>query len=289
MDETTQAAPEAPKTSVPRIDPALVPRLLDRGLDLCRARMSASFLERSLALLSRVGHIGILAGAALGLLLALALAAKNDSFSVFLAGIAWVFVLFVLQYTASKMMRELDSLLRSSRCQMCSRGFVDCFALTAILAGVLILIGSLVTAVRVGDLAPLLAGAGAFIVIEYLAAVALNPESVSLSFTADATAGEEAIGLATFLLKAMLRLVPVLFATGIVVGVAQMLVDGIVLLRGGMAARTAYGMPGAADLILVAAALPLVSYLAFIVQYLALDLARAVLAIPGKLDSLRNR
>lgn len=283
MDPT----PVQPATPAGPFNPALVSGWIDRGLDACRRLATPRAVEASLRFFVFVGHAAILAGAAVGLLLTIALAAKENSFTTFLAGMGWLVALFVLQFTAVKMLGEGDALIRSTASQMCSRRCVDCLALVALLLGWLLLIASLVMAVRMESLTPLWSGLALFVFVEAIAAFALNPESLNMAFVPDSTAGQEAIGITALLLKALLRLVPVVFGTGAAIGVLRMIVEGIVLLKGDYV-QTVYGLPGAASGILLAVAAPLIGYLLFLLSYLSIDLARSLLVLPGKVDALRK-
>jgi hypothetical protein len=110
----------------------------------------------------------------------------------------------------------------------------------------------------------------------------LNPSLLNINILPASTAGEEAIGVLTFVMKTLLRLVPIAFGVGVIVGDFQILAAIIRLLRN--AEFSIIGASSSAWLVLGSAALPLIGYVLFVLNYLVLDVVRAILAIPAKLD-----
>ena len=130
--------------------------------------------------------------------------------------------LAVLQYAALKFCDALERLNRSTDSSLSSTAFPDCFALLCLANGAVAFIGSLAGAFQTSMYWMIFAGIVGFIVWGYLALVALNLPTLSISVVPQARAGEEAIGVLTFLLKAVLRLVPVAFGTGVALGAIVM-------------------------------------------------------------------
>jgi hypothetical protein len=200
----------------------------------------------------------------------------------------------------------LDRLDRATVSRMPSPVFLDCCALLSFVGSLLALVGWTVFAVASQDFGWIFWALMAFILLEYLAVVALNPESLRLTVTAEATAGEEAIGVLSFLVKLGVRSVPVVFGVGVLWG-GSLLLYAILLMAvpsigenamlnfvpGGLGQGTlkALSLPPAqaaagtaAMLLMLAAAYPLLAYLGFLVCHVGLELLRALLAIPEKLD-----
>jgi len=109
--------------------------------------------------------------------------------------------------------------------------------------------------------------------------------------------------LLAFFPKVWLRIVPALFALFAAAGVLALLFSfsergsETVAMMGnlapgvGLMQNLAGGAPGlatGAGLIVVACFVPIVAYAAFLVAYLIIDLARAILVVPSKLDDLRR-
>jgi hypothetical protein len=202
----------------------------------------------------------------------------------------------VLQYVAGRLLGALDRLSRSTPSRLSSPAFLDCFALLHMIAGLVALVSIAVLAMQMGDLLLVLPGMALFILCQYSAILALNPDALALTITADATAGEEALGVLSFLVKAGARLVPVAFGVGVVWGIA-LFVQGLVLVF--MPPRTLESLTRPGDplrflpaklvathaglLVLVFALMPVLAYLAFLAYQFLVEVLRSILAIPGRL------
>lgn len=270
-----------------RIDPSIVERTGDRVLDWVGRVVGAGRYEALAAWLERAGHYGLLTAAGLGILYGIVAGIKSDTLSSVLSGIAWGAVVLIVQYTAAKFSSAGAVLIRSSPSEMASRSFLLCVALLCLFGGVLALVGLTVEAIRQELWAPFALGVVVFMVCEFVVCFCLNPGMLNLSIASSFGAGREAIGVLTFFMKAPVKLVPVLFGSGVLIGCCALAWQLIELFRGSDI-YDIFGLPSA-YLILGAAAVPLASYLLFLLLYLQMDVIRAVLAVPGKLDSLRDR
>jgi hypothetical protein len=105
-----------------------------------------------------------------------------------------------------------------------------------------------------------------------------------------ARAGEEAIGVLTFLVKAVLQLVHVAFGAGVALSLVMLGyvcsqafsgTEGLLIVK--------FTEPVALMGVIYSAALPLIAYLTFLFYSLLLDLCRAVLVTPSKLDKLAEK
>jgi hypothetical protein len=149
-----------------------------------------------------------------------------------------------------------------------------------------VLFGSVPWAVQASMYPLILLGIAGFIVCGYMVFVALNPSTVNISIVSrQARASEEAIGVLVFLLKVLMRSAPVALGAGVMAGALTM----------GYACYEAFSSPEhllsaqitaatARATLIFSAALPLAAYLLFLLCSLALDLCRAILILPDKLD-----
>jgi hypothetical protein len=206
---------EAAIESVPK-PPAGHP--FDLVLQSARTQLNIQFVEVAAKLFTRCGHYGLYFAMLVLLVFSLLLGVKANEVNVILLGIAGVVILAALQYTAARYVEAMDRLNRSTPARMCSAAFLDCYALLHLFGGLVVLLGLAVLAVQTGPLSLVLPAIGAFILCQYVAVLALNPESLNLTITPEATAGEEALGVLSFLVKLGLRLVPVAFGVGVAWG-----------------------------------------------------------------------
>jgi len=263
--------------------------LFDIAMDLLRQQFPAQLIDAAAKLAVTCGHLGLYAAMAACLVLAVILGVKADSLSPILLGAIAAMVLAVLQYIAQRFCDALDRLNRTTSGTLSSTAFSDCFALLSMVTGLAVLLSTTVSAIQTEQYVLLLFGVVAFVVCEYLAFVALNPAVLSISVAADTRAGEEAIGVISFLLKAMLQLVPVAFGAGVVYGTLRLLLGCYqVFSKAGPAAAMETGTE-ATKSIMIYAALPFAAYLLFVLYYLTIDVTRAILVVPGKLDKLAEK
>jgi hypothetical protein len=148
------------------------------------------------------------------------------------------------------------------------------------------------------SIAPLVPALVGVLLIFSYAIVMLHPTVVNVQ-VGEGSAGEEAIGILTTLMKANLLLAPLVFfllsALGALIVIAGFFGDRFAASFGqflqALPLPMGYGMPFGfvgATLIIAACLVPIAVYFVFLLQYLFLDVIRAILAVPGKLDALRR-
>ena len=160
------------------------------------------------------------------------------------------------------------------------------------LAGLLILVSLAVDAPARGAIpGDLLAMAG-FILCQYGAVLAFSPEALHLTIATEASIGEEAVGILSFLMKVTARQAPVIFGVGVMSGLVLVCRAYYLLVwpadqylivpdKYFPAREMAWN---AAALILCSAILPMVLYL-FLMYQLVLEVIRALLACPARWTS----
>ncbi len=260
--------------------------------------LSPTFLDRSLAFARTIGQYAVLVGGALTVLYAVVAAIRYNSFALFLTGLVLVAAVAVAQFTAGRFLGAGDKLIATTTSRIASPAFLECTGLLVVLLAAATVLGALAAAIRVGSVAPLVPGLVIGAALTYFGTLALHPELVEVTL-ADGTAGEEAIGLLCFFFKSGLKLVPLFFLLLAVVGDLALLSS---FFRGGEAfaglvagvlgtvpglANVPYGFGGSVVVVL-ACLLPLCAYFIFLLQYLFVDVLRAILAVPAKLDALRH-
>lgn len=260
--------------------------------------LGSRLVENSLRLARNFGQYAVLLGAALGLLVAIIGAVRTNSFGLFVDGLVFVAAVAVAQFAASRFLHAGDALIASTPSRLSSLAFLECIGLLAILAALGCLLFGIFTAIQVRDLTPLVGYLLAAVFFAYFGTIALHPELVSVQ-AGSGSAGEEAIGLLAFLLKTALKLVPLFFALLAIVGSLVLLVSVVApdssFVYGLSEMIPVFPIPGVggpglngSGLVLTATMLPLFAYFSFLVASLPLELWRAILAVPGKLDALRQ-
>ena len=126
-------------------------------------------------------------------------------------------------------------------------------------------------------------GIAAFLSCGYFACLSMNPAALNISIAERVNAGEEAIGLVSFYVKGFVKLIPVAFGAGIILGAINLLMAMMYLFQDG---SSSYQMATfAVSIIISAAVLPILGYIFFLFYYVTIDVLRSILIIPKKLDA----
>jgi hypothetical protein len=260
-------------------------RLLLKGL---RRALTESGLGASDLVARQTGHLAFVLAAVLLVLGFFVLGIRSDSFRLSFSALLLIApAAILLHFIAALFLDAGASLLRKSPSELSSSAILTFFALAFFACGVLCFVLGLYGVILGGSLLSLGICLGAAALLFYACGLALNPATVNVNPAGGLSAGEEALGILLFLIKVPLRLVPFLFGVGSVVGVCA----AIYLLYLVFTQEPLFIQEQAyliARGILGVALLPLAAYLTFVLSALLVELYRAILRIPGKLDALRS-
>ena len=190
--------------------------LFDFLLASARARFTPQFVESAARLFAWIGHYGLYL-AMLGVIAFDAYCAIHVLKKALPAvlGLAEVLLLLALQYSARRFLAASERLNRAGTAKMGSSALSDSCAIVCALSGLAILVGVTVWAIYEKSFLSISTAVAGFIVFEYLAVAALNPEALNLSIASDVNVDEETLGAFSFVLKLGLRAAPVLFGVGV--------------------------------------------------------------------------
>jgi hypothetical protein len=259
---------------------------LDLLLNVARRQFDRRFVQSTERLFAAAGHYGLYVVVLAVLFLFGVAGAKSKSLDMVLEGLGLALLLLVLQYAAARFIPAIENLSRSGAACVSSALFLDCTALLAMTVGLYALVTLDIDAIRLKNYAGILTGLTWFVTCEFAGFLALNPSTMAVSIVPGVPASEEALGVFAFLLRLALRTVPVVFGVGVVTTLILMLYDCYSLLADKPV--LAEGIPpGTASFQAIGfAALPLAAYLFYLFYHLILDVLRAVLVLPGKLERL---
>ena len=286
-DAVTKATPATPGESLSeaaeagKYGPRATVRYFDMALAWAKRMFSPPRFDFVAHWSVRLGHYALLLAQVLSLVIGLAAAIKFSSWDYLLAGIGSAVLLLVLQYTASRFLNAGDALIRSSPSRLGSIAFLDCLALLLFALGVYLLVQN----IMLKDWTAFFWGLGIFALCDALAYVALNPPMANTSIIQGLSAGEEAIGILSFMVKQIVAIIPIVFGVGAVIGAVAIAVSLYPLFKDSQAMDSF----SAIRITLICACLPFAGYVFFVLYHLGLDLMRAVLSVPGKLDALAKR
>lgn len=254
-------------------------RMFDYLLSFVRNHLSTDFFLASSNVASRIGRVTLYIAALIGFLGGSVYAIKHNSFEVFGTGLGWVLACLVVHYIATKFLPVGDLLVKSAPSNLSSRAFLECFGLLNFLLGILGFLGWTVIAIRAESIEYFYYALATLVVCEYIVCLCLNPKLLTIEIEESTSAGEEAIGILAFLIKGLVRLVPIAFGVGIVVGTLLLFVAFIQTFGDNPLMAYANGTFAGAS-VLNAALLPFLSYVFFVLSYLIIDVIRSILSIP---------
>ncbi len=193
----------------------------DALLDGVRPGLTPALVDSLARIFSVMGHFGLYAAMVAGALFPVVVGAGSARILVF--GLVWILTLLVLQYVAERFTAVLRRLNRQTSGRLSSTAFPDSFAVLAMVAGLAALAVLVMPAVRDGEYVLIFLGLAVFVVGEFAALVSLVPACLSIEVVPRTAPGEEAIGVFSFLIKLLARVVPVAFGAGVLYGTIAVL------------------------------------------------------------------
>ncbi|MFT3781291.1 MAG: DUF4339 domain-containing protein [Nibricoccus sp.] len=286
--ETPHAIANATKINYPTVLGSLVGNLLGKT----RGLLTAGLVDRVLSFCQVATDWLVLVGTALALLSALIFAVRMNEFVIFLAGIAGVIAIAVLQYISKRFSAACTAVSKYD-CTLSSSAVPDTIGLLSIIFAVIVLLYGIYIGIRTNEFTIVITSVFVSSLLALLAAVSLNPSVLKLTIT-PSSPGEEATGLVSFFMKILLIALPVvtflLAAAGALIGVSALFDRPLVLLQSlQLVGRLLpYQLQGL-SLTVTALLFPALTYITFLVLYLLIDIVRSIVCVPGKLDALRNK
>lgn len=259
-------------------------RLLLQGL---RRWLTESTLGAADLVARQSGHLAYIAAAVVLALAYLILGIRLDSFRLAFGGLLLLLpAAILLHYVAALFLDAGASLLRKSPSELSSPAILTFFALAFFSGGIFCFVWGLYQLILGGSALTFGLWLGHAALLLYACGIALNAATVNVHPGSGLSAGEEALGIVMFLLKIPVRLVPFLFGVGAVVGLCAA-VYALYLVIAAEPVFIVDDVHGILHRVLAVALLPLLTYVGFAVSALLIEVLRAILRIPGKIDHLR--
>lgn len=259
-------------------DPLMFVKVLDRVIDWARNTIPRELFNVPARFLARVGYISLLAAAPVGLVFGITAGVKEEKFSFALYGLAFVFLMLIVQYAACKLLAAGEALTLSSPTVMESDAFLRCVTLISKVTGIVALVAMTVLAIDIKEWSVFWTGVGIFMLCEALSFIALHPVLASTSVVQDPPVGEEAIGIVSFFVKAAMRLVPIIFGLAAFATLVMLVVATVQLFRDKSDWENGLSL---AKTLTYTALIPLMTYVGFALYCLGVEVLRAILCIKG--------
>jgi hypothetical protein len=286
-------ASEQPVVTVPRaplVGPServARPHVVEVLLAGIARRTGRPFVEAASLLFTRAGHWGCYAAMLGSFGLGVAFAVKSHDYLPLVAQVVVLPALVIFQYLSRRFLLAGARLAHTGGAKIGSPALLEACALGAMVIGLASLVGMTVLAMQTRLVWIALPGLGGFIVFEYLAIVALSPESLGLSVDPEAGLADETIGVLSLIVMALFRLAPVLWGVGVLWGAFEVVLAAVSVFSHANSLWPTLGW--SAPVLGLLTLSPLWVYLKLLVYHLLVALVRAVLATPERLERIAER
>jgi len=322
----TAAAPRRPGPPQPRAgggpapaplhseepSPFFIVGVFDSVLRGLRGIFPDAFVRMLSNALSTAGLFGAFGLIAVAFAWRLGVAIEAEQYARIADAVIHIFVMLVLLYTAGKFIDVGNRFVAESEAKLTNAGLIDAVALLSLIAAVAVLVEGITACINQELLAPLWPALGMAGVLLLIGLVAMHPSLMNAHIERGGSIGEEAVSLLSYLLKAAVRLAPMLLGFGVLFATFMICYEAIRYFAGVEPAGNFFlGDPefvqqwrGSLDNTLLyysgtiefwigvgarALLAPLIIYLVFLIYHLLVDLVRATLVLPGKLDTVAQK
>lgn len=266
---------------------AIVSRFIDALLSKLRSAFPAEVCRKHLALFRTLGHTGTLIAGVLGLIIGIIAAIKSDSFSMFLAGIAWLLSMLIIDYVSRRFAQVSEHLVSSTKSYLSSSVYIEAIALLVLVASAALFGFGLYAAIKIGGISDFVKVGAWSVWLFYIGILTLNAgELLNVEIKAELKAEEEGVGLLEFNTKSALLAVSFYFGSGILFGLVNIL--WIIFLGTKEDKPFAFvameSMPYFLTIAIIAS-LPFLACLAFLLLYTLIAAVKSLIRIASAVDT----
>jgi hypothetical protein len=269
--------------------------ILQKALNALKESLGPDVISSQTEFFVKVAQVAAVLGGLFGFLIGIVGAVKTDSFVLFGAGVGWIILVVFLYYAGAVNLDACSDAIRNSPTKISTFRILDAFASLVGLTIIFSLVGVLYVVIKFENFEILKFAIPILISLFYFMYILLFPSEISTTENPSVSAGNDALTIFSVLAKASLRLVPITFGTLTAVGayalgyilygffgedgqqkIFELMSSGFTALLG--AAAFLYGL-----------LYPLVTYVFFVIFFLAIDLARNILTINQVSTGLTSR
>lgn len=261
-------------------------RMIDKLMALLKSTIFINFFEKNEKSLTKWGFYGLYICGILGVILSVVIPLRYESIPLSTSvsvGIVYFLCCILLHYISCKFLPSIEILLKSTHSQMSSRALLDCCAVVHLIGGVISIFCGVYFWIKTSSLDILFMSIFYFIYCEYIVSLSLKPELLNIDIVEKTSAGEEFLGAISFSVKAFFKLIPIMFGSGIIFCVIHLF---LIMFRDYQYQHELYSDVYVIIGLTSSALVPLFGYFLFLIYYFFLDLAKAILATPNKIESL---
>jgi len=291
----TARAHSTPGSASRRLPPTSFPSAIFHPLDLFisffRQQVAPDYPAMAARHAAVVGVFVMYASIACVLIRAATQATGPTAVLTIQLGLALAITLFVMQFVACRLLASLEPMISANQSRLGSLAVPDTVCVTVMLFTLVGAVGGTIAAISDRSTPQAEAAFVWLIVGLHTACVAARPWELGFVVDPRVHVAEEAVGVGLFFVRLALRVVPLLFATGIVFSTMHVALGLFRARQVTEPFRVALAnLDGSfwVTALFVSAALPLLAYLLALLTSVSLDVVSAIVSIPAKLDRLRE-
>ncbi len=286
---------------------------IERPFEWARSRYNVSNYERSHQFCVLAGHLLADLGMAIGLIAGLVFCIRSNVFIPLITNLLLIAIAAMGQYIAGQCMSASDKLIQNTPHRISSHGILKCISVQLNLLAVILIAVGVITMIMMFNSGVVVAAIGLFLIAFLMPALVCStsalfgqhPELLNIQITPVA-AGEEAVGILSFISKALLKCISriylIIALTGVILTVAEIFQKPSMPHHDAWASQ--YGgyesgfdqvmrfifQSGSAGLIIVVIAclVPAIAYFGYLFWNLGLEVVRSILILPGKVESIQK-
>lgn len=229
-----------------------------------------------------IGSAAFVALGAVAVLAAVVLGIRADSVAMALLGILVASpACLVFSYIGSKLFDGITKLIENFPSRFSSRAFLDCVAAANLFFAAASVVIAIVWGVAARSWGALAIGLILAVTCAFMGIMALSPKTVNSEIGGECSPAEELIGIVSFKIKALLLTAPFIWCVGAVAIVVGLL---LAMFKGDYQGASSMALVG-----IILGLLPIYVYVLFLAFVFCIDVLRAILSIPSKLDALRKQ
>lgn len=258
----------------------LIGKWFEKATPSLKTRLKESHHERITGFLVKLSHYLLYISALCGFAIGLYATIKLGYVKFALVGTGFLLFLPTVQYMSNKFLNSNEVLLKQTPSQISSTLVPHLVSLVSLVASVILGVIYIIDAVSLEHVQYGYIGFSILLVGWSVAILAMRTESLYMIIDPETSAGGEALGIISLLVRILYRLVPLFFSLLVIFWSVNLIIDvyTVFIDAGNIIGNTAFAQDNA-NWLLLSTALPIAAYLAFSLIYLSIDVLRAILSM----------
>lgn len=281
QNEVSEGEPVKPFWNNIAVGQGFINRFFEGILEKMRSMLKKEFFDFGSKLALSIGSAAFIVMGVIAAFASIVLGIRADSAVMTLLGILIApAACLVFSFIGGKLFGSTTKLIEKFPSRFSSRAFLDSVAILCLFLGAASVVVAIVWGISARSWDALAIWLVFSVMSSFVGMMALSPKIVNSEIVEGCSTAEEFIGLVSFKIKALMLMAPFVWCVGAIVIVIGLLLAMINGDYGGAFRMTGFG--------LFIGLIPICIYVWFLTFALIVDILRAILSIPSKLDALKK-